>query len=94
MSTPIADEEDSGAPNRIREQALIRHLMTRGLTASEARIALLVSAGLTNRQIGSRCGYRENTVKVYLHRVYAKLNLGSRVELAVFVAGLLVGTGS
>ena len=87
-------EDDSTDPHRIREQELLQSLMTRGLTEGEARVTLLVSAGLTNRQIGSRCGHRENTVKVYLHRAYGKLNLTNRVELAVFVSRLLVSTGS
>jgi DNA-binding CsgD family transcriptional regulator len=94
MSIPNrAEHGDSADPDQIPKQALMQRLMTCGLTEGEDRIALLVIDGLTNRQIGIRCGHRENTVKVYLHRVYGKLNLANRVELAMFVAGLLVGAG-
>jgi len=94
MSIPTtAEQEDFADPVQLPEQLLMRRLMTRGLTASEARIALLVGDGLTNREIGVRCGHRENTVKVYLYRTYGKLSLANRAELAVFVAGLVVSAG-
>ncbi|MDX8434600.1 response regulator transcription factor [Mesorhizobium abyssinicae] len=52
------------------------------LTGRETEIADLVSRGLRNKTIAQRLNVSEGTVKMHLHHVYAKLNLGSRAELA------------
>ena len=57
----------------------------RGLTARERSIAALAAQGLRNRDIAARLDVNEGTVKVYLHRIYRKLGVGSRTELAIFV---------
>lgn len=51
------------------------------LTDTEARIAGFVSEGLTNRQVADRTFLSPHTVAFHLRRVYAKLGLGTRVEL-------------
>jgi two-component system nitrate/nitrite response regulator NarP len=53
------------------------------LAPRERAIARLVSAGLRNREIGNELGLTEGTVKVILHRMYEKLGIASRVELAL-----------
>jgi two-component system nitrate/nitrite response regulator NarP len=53
------------------------------LAPRERAIARLVSAGLRNREIGVELGLTEGTVKVVLHRMYEKLGIASRVELAL-----------
>ena len=58
------------------------------LAEREARVALLAASGLRNREIGARLGLSEKTVEWNLSRVYRKLRLRSRTELAVrFSAG-------
>lgn len=57
----------------------------RNLTARERAIAELAAQGLRNREIADRLAINEGTVKVYLHRVYRKLKVGSRTELAILV---------
>ncbi len=52
------------------------------LTPREAEVAELVLQGLRNRQIGERLGITEGTVKIYLHTIYQKLGISSRLELA------------
>jgi len=52
------------------------------LTGRESEIADLVSRGLRNKTIAQRLHVSEGTVKMHLHHVYAKLNLGGRAELA------------
>ncbi|TIW93527.1 MAG: response regulator transcription factor [Mesorhizobium sp.] len=52
------------------------------LTGRETEIADLVSRGLRNKTIAQRLHVSEGTVKMHLHHVYAKLNLGGRAELA------------
>lgn len=57
----------------------------RGLTARERSIAALAAQGLRNRDIAARLEINEGTVKVYLHRIYRKLGVGTRTELAILV---------
>jgi two-component system nitrate/nitrite response regulator NarL len=52
------------------------------LNAREKAIAELVRQGMRNREIAERLGMNEGPVKVYLHRIYRKLGIGSRTELA------------
>ena len=52
------------------------------LTDRERAIAELVVAGETNKQVGARLYLSEKTVETHLSRVYAKLGVKSRVELA------------
>jgi two-component system nitrate/nitrite response regulator NarP len=56
-----------------------------GLTPRERRIAALASDGVRNRDIAGELDMNESTVKVYLHRIYKKLGIGSRTELAIHV---------
>jgi DNA-binding CsgD family transcriptional regulator len=51
------------------------------LTPQEQRIAGLASHGRTNRQIAASLSLSVNTVETHLQRVFAKLNIRSRVEL-------------
>ncbi|RJT41253.1 DNA-binding response regulator [Mesorhizobium waimense] len=57
------------------------------LTGRESEIADLVSRGLRNKTIAQQLNVSEGTVKMHLHHVYAKLNLGSRAELAWMAHG-------
>ena len=55
------------------------------LTEREKAIVGLVAQGRRNREVASELGMSEGTVKVYLHRVYAKLGVDTRTELAILV---------
>jgi two-component system nitrate/nitrite response regulator NarP len=57
------------------------------LSGREKAIAELVAQGLRNRDIAERLDMNEGTVKVYLHRVYRKLAVATRTELALRVRG-------
>jgi DNA-binding CsgD family transcriptional regulator len=52
------------------------------LTPQEARIAQLVRDGLSNQDIGAHLFVSPRTVEYHLHKVYQKLNLTSRTQLA------------
>ena len=52
------------------------------LTDSERTVAELVGQGLSNRQVGRRLFLSRHTVDYHLRRVYRKLGIKSRVELA------------
>ncbi|HTO27006.1 MAG TPA: LuxR C-terminal-related transcriptional regulator, partial [Devosia sp.] len=58
------------------------------LTPRELQIAEAVSVGKRNREIADEVGTTEGSIKVYLHRIYEKLAIGSRTELAVLVLRL------
>jgi DNA-binding CsgD family transcriptional regulator len=53
-----------------------------GLTAAERRVAVLVAAGRTNREVAAQLFLGERTVAGHLTRVYTKLGVRSRTELA------------
>ncbi len=52
------------------------------LTASERRVAQLAAEGRSNKQIASALSMAVHTVEVHLSRVYAKLGVASRAQLA------------
>ncbi|MGZ3143533.1 LuxR C-terminal-related transcriptional regulator [Lentzea chajnantorensis] len=52
------------------------------LTEAEENVARLVQQGMRNRDIAAALHYSPRTVEVYLSRVYAKLHVSSRLELA------------
>jgi len=53
------------------------------LTTRERQIVLVLSEGLTNREIGRRLRLAEGTVKVHLHHIYRKLGIANRTALVV-----------
>ena len=60
------------------------------LTGREREVLELVAVGLSNQEIGVRLGLAERTIKHYMTNVLAKLQLRSRVEVALLAqeAGL------
>ncbi|MBZ5719449.1 MAG: response regulator transcription factor [Acidobacteriia bacterium] len=56
----------------------------RPLSKREEEIARLVAEGLSNREISRRLQLSEHTIKNYLFRVFEKLGVGTRVELALY----------
>jgi DNA-binding NarL/FixJ family response regulator len=52
------------------------------LTAQERQVAELAAAGLTNREIGDRLFLSPRTVSTHLYRVFPKLGIASRADLA------------
>jgi DNA-binding NarL/FixJ family response regulator len=57
------------------------------LTAREAEVMRLVTSGLSNKQVARQLALSEGTVKIHLHNVYRKLNLGSRNALTAYALG-------
>lgn len=56
------------------------------LTKRERAVTGLIARGMRNRAIAVELGVTEGTVKVYLHRIYEKLSLESRMELALLAS--------
>jgi DNA-binding NarL/FixJ family response regulator len=56
------------------------------LTKREEEVVQLVEEGLTNRQIAAELGLSEHTVRNNLFRIFDKLGVSTRVELALYTA--------
>jgi DNA-binding NarL/FixJ family response regulator len=54
------------------------------LTEREDQVVRLVAEGYTNREISKELGLSEHTVKNYIFRVFDKLGVSTRVELALY----------
>ena len=53
------------------------------LTAQELQIAQLAAEGLSNREIGQKLFVSPRTVSTHLYRIYPKLGISARSQLAV-----------
>ena len=62
------------------------------LTESERQVAELVAQGHSNREIGERLYMSHRTVGSHLYRIFPKLGLRSRVELACIVVERSIAT--
>ena len=56
------------------------------LTPQELQVALLVAEGATNKEVGRRLFLSPKTIETHLGRVYRKVNVRSRTELASLLA--------
>jgi DNA-binding CsgD family transcriptional regulator len=66
----------------LRTPALARGEGIEPLTAREREVALLAAAGRSSREIGDHLGLSTRTVDTHLARVYRKLGIAGRTELA------------
>jgi two-component system nitrate/nitrite response regulator NarP len=62
------------------------------LTSRERVLTGLIARGLRNQDIAKEMNITEGTVKAYLHRVYEKLGVGNRTELALLAAAERAGS--
>lgn len=82
----------TAVPRQLLERALALSLDEGGeynplakLNAKERQIARSVGEGMRNRAIAVVMGMSEGSVKVYLHRIYNKLGISTRTELALVI---------
>ena len=69
--------------NRYYNQCSFGNVRSGVLTSREKEVMKLVKSGLTNAEIGARLFITESTAKKHVSSILAKLNLKSRVELAI-----------
>jgi len=55
-----------------------------GLTPRELEVVATVTAGFTNKEVAYRFSISEETVKHHLTKIYSKLAVSNRLELALF----------
>ena len=88
LEQALAEFEGLGAAlwaERAREElgrVGLRRAATSGLTETEGRVAELVAAGRTNREVAAELFLSVKTVEVYLTRIYRKHGVRSRTQLA------------
>ncbi len=66
---PVADAQSGG---------------TIKLTARETQLVRLISQGLRNKEIAAELGLSENSIKVYVSKLFHKLGVSDRYALAVY----------
>lgn len=54
------------------------------LTRREGQLVSLVAQGLKNKAIGARLGITEGTVKVYIYKLFKKLGVTDRLQMALY----------
>ncbi|MFJ7270000.1 LuxR C-terminal-related transcriptional regulator [Streptomyces sp. NPDC099050] len=83
-SSPSNPSDPSNPSQGMSEEAssLVNAACWSGLSDMERRISCLVSTGMTNQQIARRVHLSAHTVNYHLRKVYRKLNINSRLELA------------
>jgi DNA-binding NarL/FixJ family response regulator len=64
------------------EQLLLTKRVT--LTRREGQLVALISQGLKNKELAYALGITEGTVKVYLSRIFKKVGVNDRFELALY----------
>ena len=64
-----------------------------GLSNLEFEIAGLVAAGRSNRQIATELYLSERTVESHISHVFSKLEVGSRVDVAIWYASRSAAQG-
>lgn len=77
------------AGRSMADPALVRDAL--GLTLSEARVAALIGAGLSPRDIAGKLGLAEETVRTALKRVFSKTGVSRQSELAVLLNRISFG---
>ncbi len=89
--TTRAREEETTLARRLAVAGQELHLVTRGsaaaatLTASEVDVARLIAAGLTNKEIAERLVVSTRTVDNHVYRIFRKLGVTSRNEVATLL---------
>ena len=81
LTSKLLEEAKNGSRLNREEQKKIN-----SLTARECEIIKLIAEGLVNKEIAKRLFVVEKTIRNHLTVVYSKLEVTSRLELAIYAA--------
>lgn len=70
--------------NKFKKTAEGRKTYGDVLNDSEVEVVRLIVAGKTNKEIAAAVNYTEGTIKNKVSRIYEKLNISDRLQLAVY----------
>jgi DNA-binding NarL/FixJ family response regulator len=65
-----------------------------GLSDRELNVAILMFEGHARTQIARRLGCAPGTIRVYIDRLFAKLNVADRLDMALRVIRVAVALGA
>lgn len=80
-----------GAADVVAELPNAQHAALESLSGREREILALIARGDSNKLIARELDIAETTVKVHVQHIFRKLNLTSRVQVAVFAAARGLG---
>lgn len=81
----MAIDPEAGSPP---DPAIVRDVL--GLTLAEARVASLVSSGVSPREAARKLGIAEETARTALKRVFSKVGVSRQSELAALLGRLVL----
>jgi len=90
---PLPSSDPAVTRERVQKDVAIAENALTVLTDRERQIMVLVSEGLSNKEIGRRLNIADGTIKVHLHHVYQKLEISNRTVLAALAISRHDGTG-
>lgn len=70
--------------SRLLRHSSAHRKFTEALTTREYQVMESAVAGMSNKQIAAKLKITDGTVKIHLHRAYAKLNVKNRMELLIY----------
>ena len=73
--------------DRLPARETTKWQLDHALTRRETELVHLLAKGLRNKEIAFQLGITEGTVKIHLHRIYEKLGINNRIELANYARG-------
>ena len=85
LNTPSDVTPVAGELNTIDRPAPVQRKVH--FSPRERQIVRFIVEGCSNQQIADRMGLRLQTVKNHLSRIYRKVGVPNRVQLAVFAVG-------
>ena len=69
---------------QLRPPQLIRPEQMALLTEREKQVVCMVAEGMNNREISTKMGVSEHTVRNYIFRIFEKVGVSNRVELVLY----------
>ena len=84
VGAPLHDGHDPGFP----AEPPVPPDPLEGLSATDREIVALIGEGMTNRQIGSRLGLSERTIKNHVSHILAILAMERRTQIAALASTL------
>jgi len=80
-----SDNGDGTCSNCGRPKALPRTVLEANLSLRQKQVVALVCKAKQNKEIAYELNLTEGTVKEYLNRIFRKLGVSNRTELAIWV---------